>query len=101
MLDCTATGQSEPDNIARWSRRCLQWEVTAEQFAADEAVARPVLVCVLGPVLRDEFAQNSHNEMVAVQRAAAWWMTGDSASIGPVPPATTPCGCWKRTLRFF
>jgi len=67
----------KPDNIARWSKRCLDREVTPEQFAADEAVARTVLVCVLGPVLRDEFAQNDHNEIIAVQRAAAWWMTGD------------------------
>ena len=69
----------KPDNIIRWSKRCLDRDVTPEQFAADSALARSVLVCVLGPVLRDQFDQSNHNEMVAVQRAAAWWMTGDPA----------------------
>jgi len=67
----------KPDNIVRWSRRCLDRDVTPEQFAADEALARRVLVCIMGPVLRDQFAASNHNEIVAVQRAAAWWMTGD------------------------
>mgnify|MGYP001186332947 FL=1 len=66
----------KPDNIARWSRRCLDRDVTPEQFAADQALARRVLVCVMGPVLREQFAAG-RNEIVAVQRAAAWWMTGD------------------------
>jgi hypothetical protein len=66
----------KPDNITRWSRRCLDREVTPEQFAADEGLARRVLVCVMGPVLREQFTRGN-NEIVAVQRAAAWWMTGD------------------------
>jgi hypothetical protein len=66
----------KPDNIAPWSRRCLDRDVTPEQFAADQALARQVLVCVMGPVLREQFARGN-NEIVAVQRAAAWWMTGD------------------------
>ncbi len=66
----------KPDNIARWSRRCLDRDVTPEQFADDEALARRVLVCVMGSVLREQFAASNH-EIVAVQRAAAWWMTGD------------------------
>ena len=43
----------KPDNIARWSRRCLDRDVTPEQFAADQALARRVLVCVLGPGRRE------------------------------------------------
>jgi hypothetical protein len=66
----------KPDNIRRWSQRCLDQDVTPDQFAADRALARRVLVCVMGPVLREQFA-DSNNEIVAVQRAAAWWMTGD------------------------
>ncbi|TVR64903.1 MAG: hypothetical protein EA420_04395 [Candidatus Competibacteraceae bacterium] len=66
----------KPDNIVRWSQRCLDQDVTPEQFAADRALARQVLICVMGPVLREQFA-DSNNEIVAVQRAAAWWMTGD------------------------
>ncbi|MDZ7621249.1 MAG: hypothetical protein U5O69_02000 [Candidatus Competibacteraceae bacterium] len=66
----------KPDNIARWSQRCLERDLTPEQFAADRALARRVLVCVMGPVLREQFAAG-RNEIVAAQRAAAWWMTGD------------------------
>ena len=69
--------QVKPDNIARWSQRCLNQEITPEQFAADENQARQILICVMGPVLREQFAASNQNEIVAVQRAAAWWMTGD------------------------
>ncbi|MFO1372728.1 MAG: hypothetical protein U1F42_10170 [Candidatus Competibacteraceae bacterium] len=69
--------QIKSDNIVRWSKRCLDREVTPEQFAADQELAREVLVCVMGKVLRDQFAASNNNEIIAVQRAAAWWMTGD------------------------
>jgi len=91
----------KPDNIARWSQRCLNREVTPEQFAADEAVARPVLVCVMGPVLRDEFAQNDHNEIIAVQRAAAWWMTGDAAQYRTGATGDYTLRVLEAYLRFF
>ena len=91
----------KPDNIARWSKRCLDREVTPEQFAADQAVARPVLVCVLGPVLRDQFAQSNHNEMVAVQRAAAWWMTGDPAQYRTGSTSDYTLRVLEAYLRFF
>ena len=91
----------KPDNITRWSKRCLDREVTPEQFAADQAVARPVLVCVLGPVLRDQFAQSNHNEMVAVQRAAAWWMTGDPAQYRTGSTGDYTLRVLEAYLRFF
>ncbi len=67
----------KPDNIVRWSKRCLDQDVTPEQFVADQSLARQVLACVMGKVLRDQFTLSNNNEIVAVQRAAAWWMTGD------------------------
>lgn len=91
----------KPDNIARWSRRCLDREVAPEHFATDEAVARPVLVCVLGPVLRDQLAQSNHNEMVAVQRAAAWWMTGDPAQYRTGSTGDYTLRVLEAYLRFF
>ena len=36
-------------------------------------------MCVMGAVLREQYAASNHDEAVAVQRAAAWWMTGDPA----------------------
>ncbi len=90
----------KPDNIARWSRRCFGQEVTPEQFAADSSLARPMLVCVMGPVLRDQLAQ-SNNEMVAVQRAAAWWMTGDPAQYRTGSTGDYTLRVLEAYLRFF
>ncbi len=91
----------KPDNIVRWSKRCLDREVTPEQFAADQAVARPVLVCVMGPVLRDQLAQSNNNEMVAVQRAAAWWMTGEPAQYRTGSTGDYTLRVLEAYLRFF
>ena len=51
--------------------------MTPDQFAADPALARQVVACVMGNVLREQLAASNNNEIVAVQRAAAWWMSGD------------------------
>lgn len=67
----------KPDNITRWSKRCLGQELTPAQFGADPVVARRVLACVMGKVLTEQYAASGNNEIVAVQRAAAWWMTGN------------------------
>ena len=91
----------KPDNISRWSRRCVNQEVTPEQFAADAALARTVLVCVLGPVLRDQFDQSNRNEIVAVQRAAAWWMTGDPAQYRTGSTGDYTLRVLEAYLRFF
>ena len=91
----------KPDNISRWSRRCVNQEVTPEQFAADSALARTVLVCVLGPVLRDQFDQSNRNEIVAVQRAAAWWMTGDPAQYRTGATGDYTLRVLEAYLRFF
>ncbi len=91
----------KPDNIVRWSRRCFGQEVTPEQFAADANLARPLLVCVMGPVLRDQFAQSQQNEMVAVQRAAAWWMTGDPTQYRAGSTGDYTLRVLEAYLRFF
>ena len=91
----------KPDNISRWSKRCLNREPTPEQFAADPALARQVLVCVMGKVLREEFAAGSNNEIVAVQRAAAWWMTGDPAQYRDGTTGAYTLRVLEAYLRFF
>ena len=70
--------QIKPANIPRWSKRCTGQELTPEEFAARPATARVVLMCVMGEVLREQYTASNNNESVAVQRAAAWWMTGDA-----------------------
>jgi hypothetical protein len=71
--------QIKPANIPRWSKRCIGQELTPEEFAARPATVRVVLTCVMGAVLREQYTASNHNEALAVQRAAAWWMTGDPA----------------------
>jgi len=69
--------QIKPENIPRWSRLCIGEELTPAQFEADDAKARQVLGCVMKDILEEEYANSGNDEMVAVRRAAAWWMTGD------------------------
>lgn len=75
--DLYSAWKVKPENIRRWSKRCLDRDVTPDQFAADEGLARQVLVCAMGAVLREQFTASNQNEIVAVQRAAAWWISGD------------------------
>jgi hypothetical protein len=67
----------KPANIPRWSKRCLGKALTPTEFAANPDLARTILACVMRQVLQDQYNASAHNESVAVQRAASWWMTGD------------------------
>jgi hypothetical protein len=69
--------QVKPDNIRRWSARCVGQELTPEQFEANPAIAREVIVCAMGDVLRQQYEAGGREESLAVQRAASWWLTGD------------------------
>ena len=80
--------QVQPDNIPKWSKQCIQREITPTQFASSPVTARGILVCVMRDVLRDQYRDSGNNESVAVQRAAAWWMSGDGASYQETPTAT-------------
>lgn len=68
--------QIKPDNIRRWSERCTGVAMTVEQFEANPVEARSVLECKMSEVLEEQY-QIGQDELTAVQRAAAWWMTGD------------------------
>lgn len=69
--------QIKPNNITRWSRRCLGVELSPQEFEANPITAREVLICVMGDVLREQYIAGNYDESVAVRRTAAWWMTGD------------------------
>jgi hypothetical protein len=62
--------------IPAWTERCLGAALTPEQFAADQAAARQVVICIMDRELSRQLALVD-DEGVAVRRAAAWWMTGD------------------------
>jgi hypothetical protein len=66
----------KPEIIPAWSERCLGTALTPEQFAADEAAAREVVVCIMDRELNRQLSAVD-DERLAVRRAAAWWMTGD------------------------
>ncbi|MCT7980117.1 hypothetical protein [Laspinema olomoucense] len=69
--------QIKPDNIPRWSKLCIQQELTPAEFEANEAQAREVLSCVMSDILQEEYEASGNDESLAVRRAAAWWMAGD------------------------
>jgi hypothetical protein len=68
--------QVKAANISSWSQRCLGRTLTPTEFAADLELARAILECKMGNVLREQYELSQYNEAVAVQRTAAWWMTG-------------------------
>jgi hypothetical protein len=69
--------QIKADNIPRWSRLCIQQELTPAEFEANEAQAQEILACVMSDVLEEEYQASGNDELLAVRRAAAWWMAGD------------------------
>jgi hypothetical protein len=86
------------DHITRWSRRCLGRALTPAEFEAKPAVAREIVACVMGQVLRKQYGQSLGDDAVAVRRAAACWIAGDpeqydrglyAESSGRLSPAIT------------
>lgn len=69
--------QVMPGNIPRWAKFCTGREVTPEQFGANPSTARSIVTCIIKDALQDEYPASGNNEAIAVQRVAAWWMTGD------------------------
>lgn len=70
--------QVQPGNIPRWAKFCTGREVTPEQFDANANTARSIVACIVKDALQEEYPASGNNEAIAVQRVAAWWMTGDS-----------------------
>lgn len=69
--------QIKPNNITRWSKRCIGVELSPQEFEANPITAREVVTCVMDKVFREQYAAGGYDESVAVRRAASWWMTGD------------------------
>lgn len=93
--------QIKPDTISRWTARCLDRQLTPEQFAADAVLARQTVVCVIGPVLREQLAASNGNEVVAVQRTAAWWLNGDPEQYRRGDASAYTLKVLEAYLRFF
>jgi TolA-binding protein len=69
--------QIQAQNIPRWSEACTGRMLSPQEFEADLAATRSILVCVMRDVLQEEYRNSGNSEAIAVRRAAAWWMTGD------------------------
>lgn len=69
--------QVKPENVSRWSQSCLGREVTPTQFQTSASTARSIVTCVIRDVFKQEYRASGNNEAIAVQRVAAWWLTGD------------------------
>ena len=77
----------KPGNILRWSKQCTGTEMDPAQFGANPEKAREILACVMGKILREQYALSS-DIYVAVCRAASWWMTGDPAQYDKSPTSS-------------
>ncbi|HTL90292.1 MAG TPA: hypothetical protein VL134_12905 [Leptolyngbya sp.] len=69
--------QVKPENIGRWSKACGGREVSPSEFQANPGTARAIVTCVVRDVLKENAKAIGNSETIAVQRVAAWWMTGD------------------------
>jgi hypothetical protein len=70
--------QVKADNIPRWSKLCTGRELSPTEFNANPTAARAIVTCIVRDAMRDEYRASGNNELVAVRRVAAWWMTGDA-----------------------
>lgn len=66
-------------NIGPWTQQCLSAETTPEEFDRNAETASKVVTCVVGRVLNTEYKAADRDEVLAVRRTAAWWMTGDAS----------------------
>ena len=66
-------------NIGPWTQQCLSAETTPEEFDSNPETASKVVTCVVGRVLNTEYRAADRDEVLAVRRTAAWWMTGDAS----------------------
>ena len=66
-------------NIGPWTQQCLSAETTPEAFDRNPEKASEVVTCVVGRVLNTEYRAADRDEVLAVRRTAAWWMTGDAS----------------------
>ncbi len=66
------------------------------EFEANTQKAREILACIMGKILREQYAI-SEDESRAVRRAASWWMTG-----APDQYDTTPSNSYtQKVLDFY
>lgn len=77
-----------PGNIPRWTKFCTGQTATPEQFGSNPQLARQVVTCIVKDALEDEYPASGNQEAIAVQRVAAWWMTGEPGRY--TNPATSP-----------
>ena len=77
-----------PGNIPRWTKFCTGQTATPQQFESNPQLARQVVSCIVKDALQDEYPASGNQEAIAVQRVAAWWMTGDPTRY--TNPATSP-----------
>ncbi len=66
-------------NIGPWTKQCLSTEATPQEFDSNPETASKVVTCVVRSVLTTEMKASEQDEILAIRRTAAWWMTGDAS----------------------
>lgn len=64
--------------IPSWTKQCVGRSLTPAEFSADVQAARNTVACVMRRELNRQL-QATGDESLAVQRVAAWWLTGDAS----------------------
>ncbi|HEY9852626.1 MAG TPA: hypothetical protein V6D28_24355 [Leptolyngbyaceae cyanobacterium] len=70
--------QVTPGVIPSWTKQCIGRSLTPAEFSADARAARNTVACIVRRELNRQF-QATGDASLAVQRVAAWWLTGDAS----------------------
>lgn len=65
--------------IPSWTKQCVGREMTPAEFNSDTTAARTTVTCIMRRELGKQLQETGNDESLAVQRVAAWWLTGDPA----------------------
>ena len=63
--------------IPSWTKQCLGRELAPAEFNSNAIAARNTVTCIMRRKLTQQLQETNNDESLAVQRVAAWWLTGD------------------------
>lgn len=63
--------------IASWTKRCIGASISPQELVKHPIMTRDTVTCVMAPILTKQLQLTKGEEITAVRKATAWWMTGD------------------------
>lgn len=83
--------------IPSWTKQCVGRELTPAEFNADATAARNTVSCIMRRELTRQLRETGNDELLAVQRVASWWLTGDASQYS----STRAASYSQRILRLY